>query len=132
MSEQAVAIAALVMCMGGAFALFGFLAVASWADARRREREAFYRSETLKKIAETETEGANSAIELIREQERSAAKARREGQKLAGLITLSVGAGLMVFLRTVQHDQPAYMAGVIPLLIGAALMIYAYVLAPKE
>lgn len=32
-----------------AFSFFAFLAVASWSNARRREREAFYRSKTLKK-----------------------------------------------------------------------------------
>ena len=33
----------------GAVGMFSFIAVASWADARRKEREAYYKSETLKK-----------------------------------------------------------------------------------
>ena len=38
----------------GSIALFSFVAVAAWSDARRREREAYYKSETLKKIAEAQ------------------------------------------------------------------------------
>ena len=37
----------------GAIALFSFISVATWSDNRRREREAFYKSEALKKLAES-------------------------------------------------------------------------------
>jgi len=40
-----------------------------WSRERRREREAYYRSETLRKIAETQGAGGNSAIEFLREDE---------------------------------------------------------------
>ena len=104
-------------------ALFSFVAVATWAAERRREREAYYRSEMLKKIAESQTGGAAGALELLREEEKIAARRRREGQKLGGLITAGVGR---------NDPEPAYLMGLIPLLIGVALMIYAYWLAPKE
>ena len=119
----------------GSIALFSFLGVASWSDARRKEREAYYRNETLKKIAESSGEGAKGALELIREQEKSAARRRLEGMKLGGLITAGVGLGMMVFLHSVAHDpddRGAYLVGLIPLLIGAALLIYPFFLAPKE
>ncbi len=115
----------------GAVALFSFVALASWSDARRREREAYYRSETLKKIAETQGAGGNAALEFLREEERNAAHRRREGVKLGGLITMAVGIGLMVFLLRVERREPAYMVGLIPLLVGGALLGYAYFLAPK-
>src|ERR1051326_7324662 len=35
-----------------AIAFFSYLGVKSWLDAQRREREAFYRSEAIKKVAE--------------------------------------------------------------------------------
>jgi len=116
----------------GSIALFSFLAVASWSDARRKERETYYKSETLKKIAESSGEGAKAAIELMREQEKNAAKRRFEGMKLGGLITAVVGVGVMVLLRGLEHDEPVYLAGLIPLLIGLALLAYTFVLAPKE
>ena len=116
----------------GAIALFSFIAVAAWADARRKEREAYYRSETLKKLAETQGAGAGSALEFLREENRLGARRRREGQKLGGLITAAVGVGMMIFLRAVEHEESAYLVGLIPLLVGVALLTYAYVLAPKE
>jgi len=60
-------------------AVFSFVAVAAWASERRREREAYYKSETLKKIAESQGPGSSSALELLREEERIEARRRREG-----------------------------------------------------
>lgn len=120
-------------------ALFSFIAVASWADARRREREAYYKSETLKKIAEAQGAGASSAVEFLREEslrraeeKKSAERHRREGIKLGGLVTAAVGIGLMIFLRAIERDEPVYLVGLIPLLIGVALLAYSYLLAPKK
>jgi len=127
-----VGIAAMLIPIVGSIALFSFLAVAIWVDARRKEREAYYRSETLKKIAESSGEGAKAAIELMREQEKNAGKRRLGGLKLGGLITAAVGIGVMVLLRGILHDEPVYLAGLIPLLIGVALLVYAFFLAPKE
>jgi len=113
-------------------ALFSFVAVASWADARRREREAYYKSETLKKIAEAQGAGASSAIEFLREETKHAAQRRREGLKLGGLVTMAVGIGVLIFLRAIANDEPVFFVGLIPLLIGVALLTYSYFLAPKE
>ena len=115
-------------------ALFSFVAVAVWSGERRREREAYYRSETIKKVADAQGAGGSSAIEFLREEEKIAARRRREGQKLGGLITVAVGIGLMVFINAVDHSDPtpAYLVGLIPLIIGVALLAYTYVLAPKQ
>lgn len=112
----------------GAIALFSFVAVATWSDNRRREREAYYKSETIKKLAEMQ--GDNGLV-LLREEEDRAVRQRREGIKLGGLVTTAVGIGLMVFLWGIVPDRPAYLLGLIPLLIGVALLTYSYVLAPK-
>ena len=114
----------------GAVALFSFIAVATWADARRKEREAYYRSETLKKVAESQA-GA-SVLELFREEQRYADRKRREGLKIGGLVNLAVGLGLMILLGGLVHDEPVYLVGVIPLLIGAALLGYALFMMPRE
>ena len=127
-----VGIVGIMVPIVGSIALFSFLGVASWSDARRKEREAYYRTEALKKIAESSSEGAKSAVEYFHEQEQSARRRRLEGMKLGGLITAAVGIGLMVFLHGVEREEPVYLVGLIPLLIGVALLVYAFVLAPKE
>src|SRR3982074_814343 len=116
----------------GSIALFSFLSVAAWSNARRREREEYYRNETLKKIAESSGEGAKAAIDLLHEQNRTVTKHRLEGMKLGGLITTVVGIGVMALLRGLVRDEPVYLAGLIPLLVGAALLTYTFLLAPKE
>jgi hypothetical protein len=113
-------------------AVFSFVSVAVWADNRRKEREAYYRSETVKKIAESQAGGGGSAIEYLREEERIAMRRRREGVRLGGLITAAVGAGLMVFLHGMDSNEPAYLMGLIPFLVGVALLGYTYIMAPKD
>jgi hypothetical protein len=133
MGDNLVPIAAMAIPIVGSIALFSFLAVATWADARRKEREAYYKSETLKKIAESSGEGAKAAIELMREQQGTSVKRRLEGMKLGGLITAAVGIGVMALLHGIANeDGPVYLAGLIPLLIGISLLTYAFLLAPKE
>ena len=131
LGSSLVPVAAMLVPIVGSIALFSFLAVAVWSEARRKEREAYYTSETLKKIAESSGEGARSAMELLREQERNVVKYRLEGMKLGGLVTAAVGVGTMALLHGLVHDEPVYLAGLIPLLIGIALLIYAFVLAPR-
>jgi hypothetical protein len=116
----------------GSIALFSFLAVTTWSDARRKEREAYYTTDALKKISESSAEGAKSAVEYLREQNKNAAQRRVEGLKLGGLITAAVGIGVMALLRGLNHDEPVYLVGLIPLLVGLALLIYSFALAPKE
>ena len=127
--------------MGGVFlflsivsiALFSFIAVAVWSKERRLEREAYYKSETVRKIAETQAGGGSVAIEYLRESEKIAARSRREGQKLGGLITVAIGISLMIFIGVAdrQSVDRGYLLGLIPLFIGLALLAYAYLLAPK-
>jgi hypothetical protein len=132
-NSNTVGVVAVAIPVVGSIALFSFLAVASWAEARRKEREAYYTSEAVKKIAESSTEGAKSALELLRENQKNSFRRRIEGLKLGGLITAAVGLGVMVLLRGIveREDGPVYLVGVIPLLIGAALLIYVFALAPK-
>lgn len=127
-----VGMVALLVPIVSTIAFFSFLTVAIWLSARRREREAYYRSETIKKIAETSGAGASTALDFFREQENKTAQQRRERRKLAGFISLAVGIALMIFLRAEDPHEADYLAGLFPLLIGAAYLTYAYALAPKE
>jgi hypothetical protein len=114
--------------------VFTFISIASWADARRKEREAYYKSETLKKIAESQGLGATSALELMREEERIAVRRQRQGQRMGGLVAVAVGIALIPFLWYVldPEDKGVALVGLFPLLIGAAMLFYSYVLAPKD
>jgi hypothetical protein len=134
LDSNAVGVVAVAIPVVGSIALFSFLSVAAWSDARRKEREEYYRNETLKKIAESSGEGAKAAIDLLREQNKSSTKRRMEGMKLGGLITAVVGLGVMILLHGIvdRGEGPVYLAGVIPLLVGLALLTYVFILAPKE
>ena len=112
-------------------ALFSFIAVAVWADTTRREREAFYRSEVIKKLAESQGAGAEAALAYLRESEQKTAVRRREGMKLAGLVNIAAGVGLTAFLSAVFKGNQVGIIGVIPLLVGIALLLYVYLFAPK-
>ncbi|HEX3436926.1 MAG TPA: DUF6249 domain-containing protein [Pseudacidobacterium sp.] len=120
----------------GALSLFGFLAVASYSEARRQERDSYYKNDMLKKIAESQSSSAIQTLEYLREQEQSAAMRRaqkkHEGYVLGGLINIAVGIGLMVFLHAVTRDNPVFYVGMIPGLVGAALLAYAYLLMPPN
>ncbi len=125
-------VAVFMVPIVGSIALFSFLAVASWSEARRKEREAYYTTEALKKIAESSGDGARSALAYLQEQNKTDNRRRIEGMKLGGLITTAVGIGLMVFLRGLVHEEAVYLVGLIPLLIGAALLAYSFLFAPGE
>jgi len=116
----------------GAIALFGiFLPVTTWIDSRRKERDAFYRAETVRRLTEASGEGAKAAVELIREQDRLERAKRYEGMKLGGLINLAIGIALIAFLHMLIPYQPVYMCGLIPAAIGLSLLLYVFLLAKK-
>ncbi|HLH44108.1 MAG TPA: hypothetical protein VKV74_14065 [Bryobacteraceae bacterium] len=53
--------------IGCAVALFSFLGVNAWVNARRREREAYYKSEAIKKIAELREPPPEPVLSALRE-----------------------------------------------------------------
>jgi hypothetical protein len=112
--------------------VFGFVSVVVWAGARRREREAFYRAEAMKKVAESAGGGGAAVLDILREQERLERRRRQEAQKLGGLITIGVGIGMMIFLKPVVRHDPVYLIGTIPLLVGLAMLAYAYFIAAHD
>jgi hypothetical protein len=116
----------------GAVALFVvFIPLTLWIDSQRKEREAFYKADTMRRLAESSGDSAKAAIELLREQTRQERMKKREGMKIGGLVNIAVGVALMIFLRALVSDEPVYLCGLIPGLIGVALLTYALFLAPK-
>jgi len=116
----------------GAVALFAVLVpLVIWIENRRKEREAFYKSETLRRLSESSGDGAKMALEMLREGSRQEQIKMREGLKIGGLVCVAAGVGLIVFLRTLiggGHDSP-YLCGLIPGLIGVAMLVYVYLMA---
>jgi len=63
-----------------AIALFVvFIPTVTFLDNRRKEREAYYKAETFRRLAESSGEGAKAAIELLREEDRLKRIKAREG-----------------------------------------------------
>ena len=115
-----------------AVVFFGiFIPVTSFVDSRRKEREAFYKAETFRRLAETSGEGAKAAVDLLRQENRIKQIKTLEGLKIAGVINLGVGVALVIFLRALIGGEPVYLCGLIPGFIGAGMLAYVYLLAAK-
>jgi hypothetical protein len=122
----------LVMLIPLLALFFSFLGVSVWAKERRKEREAYYRSEVLKKIADSTSEGAAYALEYLREKEQSGGRRVRAALRLAGVVLLFAGMALYVFLRRMLPFEPVYLVGLFPVSVGAALLVYSLFLAPRQ
>lgn len=112
--------------------VFSFLSIAVWSNARRSERESFYRSEMLKKLSESAGSGGTTVLEIMREQERAAVRSRRAGHKVGGLIAIAVGMGLVMFLAPLGAKQPIFLVAAIPMFVGVALLASAYLIGERE
>jgi Domain of unknown function (DUF6249) len=110
-------------------ALFAvFIPLVTFIDNRRKEREAFYRSETIRRIAEASPDGSRATIELLHQQNRMSLIKTREGLKIGGIITLGVGVGVVIFLIPMVGIHVA-LCGLIPAFVGLAMLVYVYILA---
>jgi len=124
--------------------IFTFLSIAAWTNARKREREAFYRSELRKKLIEKwGGESPEQLVELLRDDAKNSelhqlldiggegsqgsSRQKRDGILLAGLITTAVGIGMLIFLKTLPTPEEAANIGIIPLIVGVAILIYSYI-----
>ncbi len=119
----------------GAVCLFVvFIPLTSFIDARRREREAFYKAETFRRLAESSSEGAKTAIDFLRTEDRLKRNKTREGLKIAGLINIAVGIGICILLYAMSGGKDGfYLVGTIPGLLGVSMLVYVFLLsAPVE
>jgi Flp pilus assembly protein TadB len=117
---------ALLIPIVAVVAVFTFVAVATWSDNRRKERETFNRHETYRRMLEQPSESAAEVLALMRREEAQRQRQRIEAIRLGGMITTIVGVGLMIFFYVLFGGMPIYMVGIIPLLIGLVLMVYGF------
>lgn len=111
-------------------ASLAFVSVMVWLENRRKEREAHYRNETARRIAEASDPAP--LLEYARDLERADAAGTRTKARVAGLVTLAAGAALMVFLHQAAPGTAAWLVGLLPLLVGAALLLLSeLILRPR-
>lgn len=116
----------------GAVALFAvFIPLVTFIDSRRKEREAYYKAETFRRLAEASGDGAKAAMELMREEGRQKQIKIIEGLKIGGLVNVGVGVSLVIFLRSLLGggSNSPWLCGLIPGMVGVAMLIYVFALA---
>lgn len=112
-------------------ASLSFVAVMVWLGQRNRERKEYYRTETMKKIAESGS--AAAALEYARELDRMARARSRDAMRLGGLISMAAGLGLIAFLAGAGPEgQRAHLVGLIPFLVGLVLFAFAQFAVRRE
>jgi hypothetical protein len=118
----------LFLSVGAVSIFVVFIPLVTWMGTRQKEREAFYKAETIRRVAEASSDGAKATMDLLREQNRMSLIKIREGLKIGGVICLGVGIGLVAFLSRLVGSQVA-LCGLIPGFIGLAMLVYVYFLA---
>jgi hypothetical protein len=106
-----------------------FIPMVTFMENRRKEREAFYKAETLRRLTESSSEGAKAALAMMQTETRQERLKKREGVKVGGLINIGVGAALMIFLHSLGGDKSPWLCGLIPGFIGVAMLVYVFFLA---
>jgi hypothetical protein len=111
--------------------VFSFVSIAVWTEGRRKEREAYYKAESMRRLSELPGDGAKYVIEMMQEEERIRREKeemqeikQREGLKIGGLVNIGVGVGLYLMMRELHATL---MVGAIPGMIGVALLAYALI-----
>jgi len=116
----------------GAVALFAvFIPLVTFIDSRRKEREAYYKAESFRRLAEASGDGAKAAMELMREEGRQKQIKTIEGLKIAGLVNLFIGVALTIFLRSLVGGGSGspWLCGLMPAMVGVAMLIYVFAMA---
>ena len=133
-----------------AIAFFSFLAVASWATERRKEREAFYRAEAIRKIAEMPSNPPEAVVQLLRQAVETPSQPNPwVGATQAHLhyraeimkrIAETQGSGAELLLARLREEEQAaarrqreglWLGGLICLVVGVGLAVMLAVLVNK-
>jgi hypothetical protein len=133
-------------------AVCSYLAVKAWVNARRAEREAFYRSETLKKFAEMQGTISEPVLQVLREavrqkeeppssinydynREREAFYRSETVKKIA---EMGSGPAALEYLRedekksALRRSRAILLGGMITAASGIALMVFLVVIIKNQ
>ena len=133
-----------------AIAFFSYLAVAAWTNARRKEREAFYRNEAIRKIAEMPAAPPEPVLQLLRQAVApsspspafmgpSQAKSyyRAETMKKIAEMQGSGADSLLAYIReedritSRRQREGMQLGGIICIVVGAGVAFMLWVLVPS-
>jgi hypothetical protein len=109
--------------------IFSFVTVVVWVQERRKERQAFYLSDMVKKMADSPN---TSPTEFLREIERTRSRRLREGMRLGGLISSVATGALFIVAWANSSGGRGYLVTLIPFSACVALYLYAQYLAPRD
>jgi ferric-dicitrate binding protein FerR (iron transport regulator) len=110
--------------VGGSALVVPYLAISGWARARRREREALYRYDVLKRLAER-AEDTPAVVRLLEQEALRSEARRRTSLEAAGLTTLAAGAALTLALLFMPVGS-GWLLGAVPAAAGAALLVHTH------
>jgi len=110
--------------------MFVLTAIAMWTKQRRRERSALHDQELVRRLAEQGELTEEGALEMMREQGAEEHRRRREGLRVAGIVSVAAGLGTVVFFSQIDPEMVA--AGFVPVLVGVALLVAAFLPRPKD
>jgi ferric-dicitrate binding protein FerR (iron transport regulator) len=122
---------ALLLAAVYVLALAAFLSIVVWARERRREREAFHRHETVRRLIERGEMSPERLGEFLAG-ESSEARGRRRGALLLwAVLLLAAGIGLLLGMRGAEEPQVRGI-GFLPALLGVGLLAHVALFERKD
>lgn len=129
-----------------AIAFFTYLGVWSWAQAQRREREAFYKTEAIKKLAEMQGVASEPVLALLREALKPPAPPQfmnpavaREYYRSETMKRIAEGADANAVLAVMREEEKRAarrvreglkLAGLILAGVGVGLVVFLQAIVP--
>lgn len=122
-SDQIAVSLGLLLGIVAVIGTFAFVSVVVFSENRRKEREAFYRTEVHKKLVEQEGGKTDQLRALLHVEEVTRARQIREALRIAGLATGAAGIG-MVILGAGGGEWALWKIGYVPAAVGLAMLVY--------
>jgi hypothetical protein len=123
LAQLDVQIAAMLLSAVYVLALAAVLSIVVWARERRREREALYRHETLRRLIEQGQMSAERLGEFLAAEDAEGQRRRRRALRLWAAALLAAGIGLLLGLRGAE-EVPVRGIGFLPACLGLGLVAH--------